>query len=191
MPVRILTIVLAIFTLFFRGPHLVGIPVLADARFDEGALAFGLIMSSVGAGALIGIVAAGSLPIPGDRWLGRLLLADLLIFGSTFIVYALTPHVEVAMLASAIAGLFDGYLVVILISWLQARVHESLVGRVMSVVMFCNSGLVPVSAAVAGWLIAISLEWTFLGTGFVLISLCVAGMLIPVVRQLGLPVRDS
>lgn len=187
MPVRLMTIMLAIFTLFFRGPHLVGIPVLADMRFEEGALAFGMIMSSFGVGALLGIVAAGSLPTPRDQWLGKLLLLDFLILGGTFVVYALTPHVEIAMAATALAGMIDGYIVVILISWLQARVHETLIGRVMSVIMFCNNGLAPVSAAAAGWAITLSLEWTFLSAGFVLIGLCLVGGLIPVVRQLGLP----
>lgn len=187
MPVRIMTIVLAVFTLFFRGPHLVGIPVLADARFDEGALAFGMIMSSFGVGALIGIIVAGSIALPKDHWLGRILLLDFLILGSTFIVYGTTSHVELAMLVTAIAGLFDGYVVVILISWLQARVPDTLIGRVMSVVMFCNNGLAPVSAAAAGWLLTISLTWTFLGTGLLLVGLCFMGMAVPVIRQLGLP----
>ena len=160
--------------------------MLADARFGEGALAFGMIMSSFGVGALLGIVAAGSLPTPRDHWLGKLLLADLLILGGTFIVYAVAPEVEFAMVASALSGMIDGYVVIIIISWLQKRIHESLIGRVMSVIMFSNNGLAPISAAGAGWLITFSLEWTFLSAGFVLIGLCVLGMLIPVIRQLGL-----
>ncbi len=186
MPVRLITIILAIFTLFFRGPHLVGIPVLADARFEEGALAFGMIMSSFGVGALIGIIAAGSLPTLKEEWLGRFLLFDFMVLGSTFVVYALAPRVEFAMVATVIAGAIDGYLIVILISWLQARVPEALIGRVMSVIMFCNNGLAPVSAAAAGWFLTVSLELTFLGAGFVLLGLCVLGTMIPVVRQMGI-----
>ncbi|MBT4160305.1 MAG: MFS transporter [Gammaproteobacteria bacterium] len=185
-PVRLMAIVIAVFTLFFRGPHLVGIPVLADARFEEGALAFGMIMSSFGVGALLGIIAAGSMPPPRDDWLGKLLLADLLILGATFIVYAVAPNVELAMAASVLGGLIDGYVVVIIISWLQKRIHESMIGRVMSVIMFANNGLAPVSAAGAGWLITFSLEWTFLSTGFIMIGLCLLGLLVPMIRQLGL-----
>ena len=187
MPVRIMTIVLAVFTLFFRGPYLVGIPVLADARFDEGALAFGMIMSSFGVGALVGIIVAGSIALPKDHWLGRILLLDFLVLGSTFVVYGTASNIELAMLVTAIAGFFDGYVIVILISWLQARVPETLIGRVMSVVMFCNNGLAPVSAAAAGWLLTISVAWTFLGTGLLLVALCCIGMAVPVIRQLGLP----
>jgi MFS family permease len=191
VPVRLMAIVLAIFTLFFRGPHLVGIPILADARFEEGALAFGMIMSSFGVGALFGIIAAGSFPTPRDHWLGRILLADLFILGGTFVVYAVAPIVEIAMAVSTLAGMMDGYLIVILISWLQKRIHASQIGRVMSVVMFSINGLAPVSAAGAGWFITLSLEGTFLGAGFILICLCVLGMFIPVIRQLGLPTKTD
>ena len=191
MPVRLMTIVLAIFTLFFRGPHLVGIPVLAEARFEEGALAFGMIMSSFGLGALGGIIAAGSLALPKDEWLGRLLLLDFLVLGSTFLVYATTDHVELAMVATVIAGFLDGYIVVVLISWLQSRVSEMLIGRVMSVIMFSNNGLAPVSAAAAGWFLTVSLEGTFLGAGAVLVGLCLLGAMVPTIRMLGIPRSGS
>ena len=186
LPVRVLVVVLALFTLFFRGPHLVGIPVLADARFEEGALAFGMIMSSFGVGALIGIIAAGSLPALPERWLGRFFLLDLAVLGGSFVIYALTPVVELAMIASCISGLFDGYFIVIIISWLQRRTDPSLIGRVMSVIMFCINGLAPISAAATGWMLTLSLDWTFLGAGFILLALCAVGLAIPVVRQMGL-----
>lgn len=186
VPVRLITVMLAIFTLFFRGPHLVGIPVLAEARFEEGALAFGMIMSSFGLGALAGIVTAGSLPMPRDGWLGKLLLFDFLILGSTFLVYATTSHIELAMAATVAAGLMDGYIVVVLISWLQARIARDMIGRVMSVIMFSNNGLAPVSAAAAGWFLTISLEGTFLTTGMILISLCFVGIVVPTIRSLGI-----
>ena len=74
------------------------------------------------------------------------------MLGSTFFVYAVTEHIEVAMAATALAGMVDGYLIVVLISWLQARVHESLVGRVMSVITPKATG----SAAIWGVLVPIS-----------------------------------
>lgn len=186
VPVRLMTVMLAIFTLFFRGPHLVGIPVLAEARFEEGALAFGMIMSSFGLGALAGIIAAGSIALPKDEWLGKILLLDFLILGSTFLVYAMTPYLELAMFATALAGMVDGYIVVVLISWLQARVDETLIGRVMSVIMFSNNGLAPISAAAAGWFLTLSVEGTFMGAGAVLVGLCLMGAASPVLRSLGI-----
>lgn len=186
LPVRILTLVFAVFSLFWRGPYLVGIPVLCDMRFEDGALAFGLISSSYGVGALVGILAAGSLPKLKEKWFGILMLFDTAILGSSFWVYAATPTVDWALMVTALCGIVDGYFMVVLISWLQARVQKELLGRVMSMIMVFTSGLAPVSAAVAGWLISISLEGVFVGAGGFLVGLSLIGLCVPVVRRFGM-----
>ena len=186
VPVRLITLVFTVFTLFWRGPYLVGIPVLAEARFEEGALAFGLIGSSFGFGALVGSVIAGSFRRLPERFFGLLLLADTAVLGSSFFVYATTDHVEIAMAMTAVCGVFDGYMVVLLISWLQVRVPAALIGRVMSTIMLFNMGLAPVSALLAGWLITFSLQGMFLGAGLCLVALSLGGAMFPVVRTLGM-----
>jgi MFS family permease len=186
LPIRIMTLVFATFSLFWRGPYLVGIPVLCDTRFEDGAMAFGLISSSYGVGALIGILAAGSLPKLKEKWFGILCLFDTAILGSAFWVYAITPTVNWAVFITAFCGIVDGYLMVVLISWLQARVQTELLGRVMSMIMVFNSGLAPVSAALAGWLISISLGGVFLGAGSILVGLSLFGLCVPVVRRFGM-----
>lgn len=191
MPLRVIVIMFAIFSLFFRGPYLVGIPFLADTRFEDGALAYGLIASAFGVGALIGLVLAGSIPKFPEKYLGLMVLVDFIVLGSGFIAYALTDHVEVAMFFSALGGITDGFMVVLLISWLQVRVPINLLGRVMSVIMLFNMGLTPITAAVAGALIRWSLYWVFMGAGCILIGLSILGLMIPVVRQLGLGKRGT
>lgn len=186
MPLRVIAILFAVFSLFFRGPYLVGIPMLCDIRFEQGALAYGMITSAFGVGALIGLVIAGSLPKLPEKYLGLLLLFDFAVLGVGFIGYALTPHLEVAMFFSGLGGVTDGYMIIILISWLQARIPTDLLGRVMSVIMLFNTGLTPLTAAVAGALIRWSLEGVFLIAGGILIGLSVIGLIIPVVRQLGM-----
>ena len=186
MPLRLIAILFAVFSLFFRGPYLVGIPILCDIRFEEGALAYGMVTSAFGVGALIGLVIAGSFPRFPDRFLGFLLLFDFAILGVGFIGYALTPHVEVAMFFSALGGITDGYMVIILVSWLQVRIPTELLGRVMSVIMLFNTGLTPLTAAVAGGLIRWSLEGVFVIAGCILIGLSILGLVIPVVRRLGM-----
>jgi MFS family permease len=186
LPLRIISILFAVFSLFFRGPYLVGIPVMCDIRFDQGALAYGMITSAFGVGALIGLVIAGSTRKPPDKYLGLVLLFDFLVLGIGFICYAFTPHVELAMFFSALGGITDGYLVVILISWLQVRIPEDLLGRVMSVIMLFNVGLTPITASVAGALIRWSLDGVFLIAGCTLIGLSIMGFAIPVIRRLGI-----
>lgn len=186
VPVRLMVIIFSVFAFFFRGPYMVGIPVLADMRFDEGALAFGMISSAFGVGALIGTLAAGSFPRPPERWYGPLLLIDLMILGCTFFLYATAPTVEWAMAAAVVGALIDGYMMVLLMSWFQARIPPHLLGRVMSVVMFCNSGLAPLSYALSGALIRISLEGVFWGAGTILVMLGLISLMFRTTRTLGL-----
>ena len=186
VPLRILTLVFMIFTLFWRGPYLIGIPDLCNSRFPEGALAYGMIGSAFGVGAFIGTVAGGSLPKPRDEWLGILVLADTLILGTSFLVYAVTPTVVWAALMTTVCGVLDGYLIVILISWIQLRVPTELMGRVMSMIMFFNAGLAPVSAALAGAFIAWSLTGVFVIAGISLVLLSLLGFCFPVTRRMGI-----
>jgi len=185
VPLRIAVIVFAMFTLFHRGPYLVGIPVLCDERFS-GAFDFGLIGSVFGVGALLGTLLAGSLPPLPDRLIGKLVLFDAFVLGVGLIVYALTPTIEWALLVTAISGIVDGYLIIIVISWLQLRIPVKLLGRVMSIVIFFNVGLAPVSSAIAGGLIKWSLVGVFQIGGVMLVVLAVTGLMVPVIRRFGM-----
>ena len=185
-PVRMLACMFAVFALFFRGPYLVGIPMLAHSRFEDGALSFGLISSAFGVGALIGLLLAGTLRRPADHHIGLLLLADIVVLGIGRVAYAFTTHIEVAMLFSALSGVADGYVIVIIISFLQIRILQAMLGRVMSVIMIFNMGLLPLSAAVSGALIRISLESVLLGAGCILIGLALVSSMVPKIRTLGL-----
>ncbi len=185
LPLRIAVIVFALFTLFHRGAYLVGIPVLCDLRFD-GAFDFGAIGAAWGTGALAGTLLAGSLPALNERWLGGLVLVDALALGGGLITYAVTPSINWVLAVTAITGMVDGYLIIVVISWLQLRIPIRMLGRVMSIVIFFNVGLAPVSSAIAGSLIKWSLEGVFLIAGLMLVTLSVIGMLVPVIRRFGM-----
>lgn len=185
-PIRMMALIFAFFSIFFRGPYLVGIPVLADARFVEGALSFGLIGSAFGVGALIGMVIAGSSRPPPEHRLGLLIIVDIMVLGGSFFAYALAQNIETMMLFSGVSGLTDGYMSVIIITFIQRRVTGDLLGRVMSVIMMFNMGLLPLSAAVAGALIRWSLEGVFLGAGAAMMLTTVFLLSQRNLRQLGL-----
>src|SRR5512141_2772306 len=61
-PLRFMFLVISAVNFLLIGPLLVGIPVLADQRLPEGAVAFGLLMSAYAGGNLVGYLLAGSLP---------------------------------------------------------------------------------------------------------------------------------
>lgn len=109
-----------------------------------------------------------------------------MVLGIGLVAYAFTTHIEVAMLFSALSGVADGYVIVIIISFLQIRIPQAMLGRVMSVIMIFNMGLLPLSAAVSGALIRISLESVLLGAGCILIGLALVSSMVPKMRTLGL-----
>ena len=109
-----------------------------------------------------------------------------MVLGIGLVAYAFTTHIEVAMLFSALSGVADGYVIVIIISFLQIRIPQAMLGRVMSVIMIFNMGLLPLSAAVSGALIRISLESVLLGAGCILIGLALVSSMVPKIRTLGL-----
>ena len=160
-PVRSLLVLVAAFNFAFNGPLLVGLPYLADARFESGAAAFGVMLSAYGAGALGGAVLAGSLRhVPQ---LGLVTLVTAAAMGVSLALVGNVPNFLLAVAAIGAIGLGAGFINVRVIAWLQARAPEAMRGRVMSLLMLGAVGLAPLSLAVSGAIIefgAVSLMFT-------------------------------
>jgi MFS family permease len=149
-PMRfIFTAAMAINFLLF-GPIMVGIPVLADQRLPEGATAFGLLMSAFAGGNLLGYVIAGSLPRPDGAKLRLLMIALFagfgIVIGSLGVITS--TWVDVGMLF--LLSLGNGFLVVLLMTWMQTRTPKEMLGRIMALLMFSSTGLAPISQAISG-----------------------------------------
>ncbi|MEV6683395.1 hypothetical protein AB0N09_42075, partial [Streptomyces erythrochromogenes] len=87
----------------------------------------------------------------------------------------------------AILGLGNGFLAILLITWMQTRVPGEMTGRLMSLLMLAGSGLVPVSQALAGALGSKNLSLTFILPGALVLLLASAMPLIRPLRRLGTP----
>ncbi|MEJ2089349.1 MAG: MFS transporter, partial [Gammaproteobacteria bacterium] len=185
VPIRTFTLLLGGFGLFFRGPFAVGIPAFADAFLPEGARAFGIIISALGVGAIIGTVLAGTTRHPAPSRFGLLILADFLGFGVIFLL--MTQHPDTWFIASTVlaASVLDGYLTVLMVTWFQQRVPAEKLGRVMSVIMTASQGLFPISAAVAGVLAEWNLTLMLLGAGCVMVSVTLSCLFSQTVRRMG------
>ena len=162
--------------LFVQGPVIVGIPVLANTQLPQGALAVGIISSAYAAGALLGGVSAGVLPVPKRR-LGHLLVGTYILSGLLIMPFGFLKATWLAASIVVVIGVMGGYTNIIFTTWLQARTPPKMLGRVMSLLMIASIGLSPISNAVSGALIKISLGWVFVGAGamMALLSL-VAGL---------------
>ncbi len=183
---RLVYLLIAGVNLVFVGPLLVGIPVLADARLAQGAAAFGMIMSAYGAGNLVGILMAGSLPRPKPGLLNAILIGLVLAFGLAMALFAFFTTTPPFLICMLLLGAGNGYLGITLITFIQVHTPREMLGRVMGMVLFANLGLVPVSQAISGFAIKLSLNGLFIGAGLLTIAIAAWMLLTPATRLITL-----
>ncbi len=158
------------------GPMSVGLAILADTRFEGGSAAFGLLFSAFGAGAVVGAIAAGSIPRPAR--LGTITLGITTLLGLGLAGIGIAPTLAVALAIHAVMGVLVGFVNVQAIAWLQARIPDDRRGRVMSLVSLGSVGLAPVSLAVAGVLVDLgAVTLLFLAGGAIIIAASAVGVL--------------
>ncbi len=133
--------------LAFTGPTTVGLPWLVLVHFGADAFALGLVFAAFGAGSLAGVILAGSLGRP--RRFGWLVLLLLLAMGVGLGAIGLAPNIAAIALISIVIGTMNGYVGVVLISWIQAKTEPHLLGRTMSFMMLGSVVASPLSIALA------------------------------------------
>jgi MFS family permease len=162
---RLMFLVIMAINFLIVGPLLVGIPVLANERLPEGATAFGLLMSASAGGNLIGYLFAGSLPRASGITMRLIMIAPLAAFGLVVgsLGFIASTWVDCSLLF--LTGLGNGYITIILFTWMQTRTRKEMLGRMMSILMFCSTGLVPVSQAISGAVSKWDLNVLFVSAG--------------------------
>jgi hypothetical protein len=184
-PLRDLILLLALFSVVFRGPFVIGIPALANRYLSEGAAGFGVLMSALGVGSIVGTLIAGSSRGPRKVPLGALMLADFLGFGTLMVVASFMQLLWPLALLIGVFAIVDGILIVYFTTWLQLRVPSEFLGRVSSVLTFFNLGLFPLSSALAGVLADINLLGLLGVSGSLLVLIALAGLTKQGVRTIG------
>jgi len=162
---RTMFVIVMAMNLFFTGPLLVGIPVLADQYLREGAMAFGLLMSAYAGGNLVGYILAGALPRPGQKTMSVLVIALLAAFGLVIGAFGLIRSTWVLFGLNILLGLGNGYIAILMFTSMQTRTPREMLGRMMSMLMLSSIGLVPISQAIAGAISKWSLSGLFIGAG--------------------------
>jgi MFS family permease len=186
LSLRTVFMLIAVGTFLINGPVAVGIPVLANTRFAEGAAAFGIIMSAFGGGSLVGILLAGSLPGPSPKRLGLVLGATWSGLGLGVLLLGLAPTTTAAALVALVMGLSNGYVVILFIAWLQRNTPAAMLGRMMSLLMFSEAGLLPISMAITGALVRLNATWLFVVAGGLMMLFVLLSILNPSLRDMGL-----
>lgn len=178
---------MAFVSVLVMGPLQVGLPLFAKMRFSEGAAVYGWLMTANGAGMLLGSVMSISI----TRLVrGRLGLMILTLDGAAGLALAALTAVHTVPRGAALlvlTGLFAGTVQVAIVTWLQRRVQQAVMGRIMSIVFFTFLGLAPLAAALAGGLLkVISLNELFIGAGLSLTTLAALCLTRPSLRAIRL-----
>ena len=160
-----------VLNLALNGPVMVGMPWLADQRFSAGPAGLGLLAAAWAAGALIGVILAGS--ITSGRQ-GRIVLAAVVVCAVGEILVGVLPSIAGVWLALAAAGVAVGYANIVAISWVQRRVDHAMIGRVMSLVMLMGFGITPLSLALSGLLVDVHATALFVGAGLLVLATAIA-----------------
>ena len=73
-------------------------------------------------------------------------------------------------------GLGNGYITILVLTWIQSRTPREMLGRMMSMLMLTNTGVSPISQAVSGAVIKWSFPAMFVvaGAGLLLVPLWTA-----------------
>jgi MFS family permease len=150
---------------FIVGPLLVGIPVLADQRLPEGAVAFGLLMSAYAGGNLGGYLIAGSLPRPSGFIMRIIMIGLLVAFGIVLGSLSFISSTWVDFILLLLLGLGNGYIAIIFFTWIQIWTPKDMLGRMMSILVLSSNGLVPISQAISGAVSKWDLNALFLTAG--------------------------
>jgi MFS family permease len=165
--IGVLMLVSLVLNFALNGPASVGMAWLAQRRFDAGPAGLGVMVAGWAAGALAGTLIAGNVRL--DRQ-GRVVLGCIAASGLAMMVVGLAAWLPVAVLGLAIGGLAIGYVNVVAISWLQARVAVEMLGRVMSLAMLVGFGITPLSLGLAGALIDLDATALFVGAGILILA---------------------
>jgi hypothetical protein len=184
LPLRAFFLVVAAVTFFFNGPFNIGIPLLADTRFPEGAVAYGTILSTWGAGSLVGMVLAGVLPRPDPKRMGIVLLSLVSMMGIGLAFLGVSTTMFFAATIGLVLGSVDGYINVFFVTWVQSRAPKAFIGRLMSLLMFSSTGLLPVSMALSGALSRVDVTLLFSFSGAIVALLGLGMTLNPAVRAM-------
>jgi MFS family permease len=181
---RAFFLLIALSSFLIVGPLSIGIPVLAAIRFDGGAAAYGVILSSYGGGSLLGTILAAVLPRPPAKRMGIFLGFIWSALGLGIIALGMVSATLYAAIIAFLMGIAEGYVVILFITWLQRRTTEDMLGRMMSLLMFASIGLQPLSNLLTGALVDLNAQLLFVSFGALMIFMTLLFLLNPAVRSM-------
>jgi MFS family permease len=161
VPLRSLMMLVLILNFCIAGPVSIGLAYLTNTRFGSPAV-YGIVISAVAGGSLLGALLAGVWKI---RQRGMMILVVSLALGVCLGSIGLLGKVWSIASVLLIMGAAAGIVNIHIGAWIMQRIDVAVRGRVASVLMLASFGITPISLAVAGFLVAWSLQLMFLLAG--------------------------
>lgn len=180
VPLRSLMFLAMIMNFCVAGPVSLGLTYLTKTRFGSPAI-LGALMSAVAAGTLLGALLAGVWKVR-RRGLMILLVAAALAPCLGAIGLVGTPWAIGAVMF--VIGLLAGFMNVHISAWVMQRIAPEVRGRVSSVLMLASFGIMPISFALAGFLVAWSLKYMFVLAGLAMLLAAVGASIPKSVREI-------
>ncbi|MFO7674907.1 MAG: MFS transporter [bacterium] len=181
--IRVLMVMIAVFS-SFGIVYLPLMPVFARDVFGAGPGGYGVMMASLGVGALAGVLVLAT--ISHTRHRGRILVAGTALLGLLLIVFGLVRDFRTGTLVLVALGFCQSSVASLTNSIIQELAPDAYRGRVMSVFALSFNGVYPLGSFLAG---AIAQRFgapvsALVGGCVVLVSLVVVNLVHPALRRL-------
>jgi MFS family permease len=124
------------------------LPLLAKSSFEGGPQTYGLLVSAMGVGSIVGALAAGA----RGRISMRILISASAAFGGFTLLAAIAPTLWIEIAALMLVGAASVTFAAGVNSSLQLAVDPVMRGRVMALYSVVFLGSTPIGAPIAGWL---------------------------------------
>jgi len=180
VPLRSLMLLATIMNFCIAGPVSIGLAYLTKTKFGSPAV-FGIVISAVAAGGLVGALLAGVWKI---RRRGLLILVVSVILGLCLGAIGLLGKVWSIASVLLVMGAAAGMVNVHIGAWAMQRIDAAMRGRAASVLMLASFGITPISLAVAGFLVSWNLKFMFLLAGGVMLLAAAGAALSKPVREI-------
>jgi MFS family permease len=156
----------------FALPYQQLLPAVARDSLRTGPEGLGLLMTSVGVGAIVGAILSGVGPV--QRNAPRLVLVLPIALGASVAALGLAPSMPLAMVALAAVGLCSIGFMSLANANIQLAAREELVGRVMGLWTVVQAGMMPLGSlglGALGDLVGLPATLTFAGLATALVAL--------------------
>ena len=180
VPLRALMLLAMTMNFCFTGPVSIGLTYLTKTRFGSPAI-LGTLMAVIAVGSLLGSLLAGVWKIR-RRGILMLLVAAALspCLGSIGFIERVWVLGGLLFFVGAMAALMNVHIG----AWVMQRIDAAVRGRVASVLMLASFGIMPISFALAGVMIAWNLKFTFLIAGLAMLLTAAGASLQKSVREI-------